>query len=157
LLDYPGLKDVFKMALRAKSGSYMPFVIHRTNSAFNLLYGLKHPLKLHRPNQRREPGPMRGGLDLDITDAALVFRSFESMEEASEKYQGSYLQLAAQAMRENPMLHADLHAAHQFIQKGDLYRALKGLKKLIRTEAFAVGNSPSAKYIPRVNGWKESR
>ena len=79
------------------------------------------------------------------------------LEEAHEKYQGSYLQLAAQAMRENPMLHTDLHAADQLIQNGDLYRALRGLKKLIRPEAFAVGISPSAKYIPRINGWKTAR
>jgi len=77
------------------------------------------------------------------------------LEEAYEKYQGSYLQLAAQAMRENPMLHSDLHAADQLIQNSDFYKALRGLKKLIRTEAFAVDRSPPAKYIPRVSGWKK--
>jgi flagellar protein FlbT len=79
------------------------------------------------------------------------------LEEAYEKYQGSYLQLAAQAMRENPMLHSDLHAADQLIQNSNFYKALRGLKKLIRAEAFAVDRRPSAKYIPRVNGWKQAR
>jgi flagellar protein FlbT len=79
------------------------------------------------------------------------------LEEAHEKYQGSYLQLAAQVMKENPMLHSDLHAADQLIQNSDFYKALRGLKKLIRTEAFAVDRRPSEKYIPRVNGWKQAR
>ena len=79
------------------------------------------------------------------------------LEEARDKYQGSYLQLAAQVMRENPMLHSELHAADQLIQSGDLYKALRALKQLVGTEAFAIDRTPSANYIPRVNGWKKHR
>jgi flagellar protein FlbT len=79
------------------------------------------------------------------------------LEDAYEAYQGSYLQLAAQSMREDPTLHSELQAADQLIKSGDLYKALRQLKKLIRAAAFIADNSPRANYAPRVNGWKKAR
>lgn len=79
------------------------------------------------------------------------------LEEAAEKYQGRYLQLAAESMRQDPMLSADLEAADQLIRVGDFYKALKRLKKLIRAEAFSVHKGPSQTYAPRVKGWKQAR
>ena len=77
------------------------------------------------------------------------------LEEAYLKYQGSYLQLVAQAMRENPMLHSDIQAADQLIQTGDFYKALRGLKNLVRREAFVVARPPG-NYRERVTGWKKA-
>ena len=80
------------------------------------------------------------------------------LEEAFDKYQGRYLQLAAQSMRGDPQVASDLEAADQMIKAGDFYRALKGLRKLIRAEAFGSNKpGPIANYVPRVNGWKQSR
>src|SRR5262245_44801586 len=79
------------------------------------------------------------------------------LQEATEKYQGQYLQWAAQAMRQNPDLCSDLEAADQLIKAGDFYRALKGLRKLLGPDVFrAVERGPSANYVPRVNGWKRN-
>lgn len=102
----------------------------------------------------------------DVLPEATVQSSLEGLyhcvqqmylEEAAEKYQGRYLQLAAQSMREDPILSADLEAVDQLIRVGDFYRALKRLKKLIRAEAFSVDKGPSQTYVPRVNGWKQAR
>jgi flagellar protein FlbT len=79
------------------------------------------------------------------------------LEDAYETYQGSYLQLAAQSMREDPTLHSELQAADHLIKSGAFYKALKGLKKLIRADAFTSDNSSRTNYVPRVNGWKKAR
>ena len=85
------------------------------------------------------------------------------LEEAYEKYQGRYLQLAAECLRNDPMLSAELGAADQLIIAGDFFRVLKSLKKLIPADAFQVDNlgsskvARSANYIARVNGWKQRR
>lgn len=85
------------------------------------------------------------------------------LEEAYEKYQGRYLQLAAECLRNDPMLSAELGAADQLIIAGDFFRVLKSLKKLIPADAFQaddLGSSKvarSANYIARVNGWKQRR
>lgn len=89
-----------------------------------------------------------------------LYRCVQQMylEEASDKYQGRYLQLAAQTMTEDPRLSSDLEAVDQLIKAGDFYRALKGLRKMIGPDIFAVGKrAPLANYVPRVNGWKQSR
>lgn len=79
------------------------------------------------------------------------------LEEACDAYQGRYLQLAAQTMREDPRLSSELEAADLLIKAGDFYRALKGLRKTMRPEIFGTGNSgPSVNYVPRVKGWKRS-
>lgn len=76
------------------------------------------------------------------------------LEEAYQKYQGSYLQLVAQTMRENPMLHSDIQAADELIQTGDLYKALRCLKKLVRQDAFVPDKNPPENYNAR--GWKKA-
>jgi flagellar biosynthesis regulator FlbT len=60
------------------------------------------------------------------------------LEEAHEELQGSYLELAAGSLKEDPSLSAALHAADQLISNRNHYQALKGLKRLIREEAFIV-------------------
>ena len=85
------------------------------------------------------------------------------LEEAYGKYQGRYLQLAAESMRNDPRLSAELEAADQLIGAGDYYRVLKSLKKLIPADTFRTDNLGSNKvgrsvnYIARVNGWKPRR
>lgn len=75
------------------------------------------------------------------------------LEEAHEEYLGSYLALAARSLMEDPTLSAELKAADQLITSGQYYKALKGLKKLIRGEAFTVDRSPSPHYAPRTGRW----
>jgi flagellar biosynthesis repressor protein FlbT len=85
------------------------------------------------------------------------------LEEAYDKYQGRYLQLAAECLRNDPTLSAELEAGDQLIRAGDFYRVLKSLKKLIPVDAFQADNlGPSkvlrsANYVARVNGWKQRR
>ena len=83
------------------------------------------------------------------------------LEEASDQYQGRYLQLAAGLLRDDPSLSADLQAADELIKAGNFYPALKSLKKLIpantfKTETLASSKvGRSANYVARVNGWKQ--
>ena len=79
------------------------------------------------------------------------------LEEAYEKYQGSYLQFAAQTMKEDPTIHSYLETADQLIRSGNFYKALKGLKKLVRADAFITYRAPSENYVPRANGWKKAQ
>ncbi len=85
------------------------------------------------------------------------------LEEAYDEYQGRYLQLAADSLRNDPRLSADLEAADQLIRSGDFYRGLKSLKKLIPADTFRADNlessevGRSANYVARVNGWKQRR
>ena len=68
-----------------------------------------------------------------------LYRCVQQMylEEDALKYQGSYLALAAQAISERPDCHEKIRVADQFIKTGQYYMALKGLKKLVRQEAFS--------------------
>ena len=83
------------------------------------------------------------------------------LEEAHSKYQGRYLQLAAETLRNEPSLSADLNAADQLITTGDFYSALKSIKKQIPAAAFAskgagtIKEGRPANYVARVNGWKQ--
>jgi flagellar protein FlbT len=85
------------------------------------------------------------------------------LEEAYDKYQGRYLQFAAECMRDDPRLSSDLKDADQLIRAGDFYPALKSLRKLIPADVFGSSNlgsnkvSRSANYVARVNGWKQRR
>ena len=80
------------------------------------------------------------------------------LEEAYDKYQGLYLQLAARSMKEDPGVFSELESADQLIKAGNFYRALKELRKLIRPDVVGTSKiSPSANYVPRINGWKQSR
>lgn len=40
------------------------------------------------------------------------------------------------------MLHSDIQAADELIQTGDLYKALRCLKKLVRQDAFVPDKNP---------------
>ena len=94
-----------------------------------------------------------------------LYRCIQQMylEEAYDKYQGRYLQLAAECLRNDPTLSAELEAGDQLIRAGDFYRVLKSLKKLIPADAFQADNlgpskvARSANYVARVNGWKQRR
>ena len=94
-----------------------------------------------------------------------LYRCIQQMylEEAYDKYQGRYLQLAAECLRNDPRLSAELEAGDQSIRAGDFYRVLKSLKKLIPEDAFQADNlgpskvARSANYVARVNGWKQRR
>jgi flagellar biosynthesis repressor protein FlbT len=88
-----------------------------------------------------------------------LYRCVQQMylEGTYDQHQGQYLQLAAQSMREDLRVSSDLAAADALIKTGDLYRALKALKKLIRADAFEVNKGPLTTYVPRVNGWKQAR
>ena len=68
-----------------------------------------------------------------------LYRCVQQMylEEDTEKYQGSYLALAAQTISECPACYAELKIADQLIKRGQHYNALKSLKKLIRQETFS--------------------
>ena len=69
------------------------------------------------------------------------------LEEAHDKYQGRYLQLAAECLRNDPMLSAELQAVDQSIRAGDFFRALKSLKKLIPADAFSRQFLDRAKWL----------
>ena len=77
------------------------------------------------------------------------------LEEAHEELQGSYLALAARSITEDPTLYAELQTVDQLIASRQYYKALKGLKKLIREEVFTVNRSPAERYVPRYGGWKK--
>jgi len=63
------------------------------------------------------------------------------LEEDDAKYDLPYRTLAAQAISERPACYAELRMADQMIKCGQHYKALKGLKKLVRQEAFTVAES----------------
>jgi flagellar biosynthesis repressor protein FlbT len=77
------------------------------------------------------------------------------LEEAHEELQGSYLALAARSITEDPTLYAELQIVDQLIASRQYYKALKGLKKLIREEVFTFDRSPAERYVPRYGGWKK--
>jgi flagellar protein FlbT len=60
------------------------------------------------------------------------------LEEDVEKYRGSYLALAVEALSENSHLRVDLETADQLVKSGQFYRALKALKKLFRPNLSSV-------------------
>jgi flagellar protein FlbT len=74
------------------------------------------------------------------------------LEADPEKYQKSYLALACQTMSENSNLGSELQVTLQLITSGQHYRALNGLKKLLKPEAFAVGKTKAM--APRPQLWR---
>jgi flagellar protein FlbT len=74
------------------------------------------------------------------------------LEEDPEKYQKSYLALARQTISENSNLGSELQVALQLITGGQHYRALNGLKKLLKPEAFAVSKTNAT--APRPQLWR---
>lgn len=80
-----------------------------------------------------------------------LYRCVQQMylEEDTQKYQGSYLALAAQTISEFPACYAQIEAADQLIKGDELYKALKILKKLISQEAFSLSKAESAGHLPQ--------
>jgi flagellar protein FlbT len=72
------------------------------------------------------------------------------LEEDLEKYQKSYLALARQTISENSNLGSELQVTLQLITSGQHYKALNGLKKLLKPEAFAVSKTKALATRPQL-------
>jgi flagellar biosynthesis repressor protein FlbT len=72
-----------------------------------------------------------------------LYRCVQQMylEQDTRKYQGAYFALAAEAVSDDPACNAELRIADEAIKSGQLYKALKSLKKLIRPEAFSLSKN----------------
>jgi flagellar protein FlbT len=62
----------------------------------------------------------------------------------------SYLALVRKTISENSNLGGEIQTALQLIARGQHYKALQGLKKLLRPEKFAVSKNKPAGYAPSV-------
>jgi flagellar biosynthesis repressor protein FlbT len=71
------------------------------------------------------------------------------LEQAFAEHQGSYLTLMVQALKEEPAFHGELKKVDALFHAGEHYKALKGLKSLIRPSAFVVDRSEPASYARR--------
>ena len=71
------------------------------------------------------------------------------LEEDTQAHQETYLALTAQMISEDPACYAELGIADQLIKKGQHYKALKSLKKLVRQEAFSLSKTESERRMPR--------
>jgi flagellar protein FlbT len=71
------------------------------------------------------------------------------LEQTFAEHQGSYLTLAVQALKEEPSLHGELKQLDALFRAGKHYKALKGLKSLIRPSAFVTDRSEPANYVRR--------
>jgi flagellar protein FlbT len=94
----------------------------------------------------------------DVLTAERAINTFEKLyrcvqqmylEEDTQKYQGSYLALAAQAISECPTCYAELNIVDQLIKSGQHYKALKGLKKFVRQEDFLTSKTESDGHLLR--------
>jgi flagellar protein FlbT len=72
------------------------------------------------------------------------------LEEAFAEHQSSYLALLLQALKEEPSFYSELKEVDTLVHGGELYKALKTLKKLIRPTAFVVDKSEPQDYVRRV-------
>jgi len=90
--------------------------------------------------------------DRAVNTVEKLYRCVQQMylEEDTRKYQGSYLALASQTVKENLACCAELKIADEAIKSGQLYKALKSLKKLIRPEVFSSGEPETEAHMPRV-------
>jgi flagellar protein FlbT len=79
-----------------------------------------------------------------------LYRCVQQMylEEDAEKYQGSYLALAARTISEFPACLPELRIADQLVKIGQHYKALQTLRKLIGQEAFSLGKAEGS--LPRI-------
>jgi flagellar biosynthesis regulator FlbT len=77
-----------------------------------------------------------------------IMRGKDVLQPETE-HQGSYLTLAVQALKEEPSLHAELKQLDALFRAGRHYKALKGLKSLIRPSAFVVDRSEPSNYVRR--------
>ena len=71
------------------------------------------------------------------------------LEQTFAEHQGSYLALLVQALKEEPSLQAELKQLDALFRAGEHYKALKGLKSLIRPSAFVVDRSEPPSYVHR--------
>jgi flagellar biosynthesis repressor protein FlbT len=85
-----------------------------------------------------------------INAAEKLYRCVQQMylEEDTQTYQGTYLALTAQTISECPACYAELRIADQLIKRGQHYKALKSLKKLVRQEAFSLSKTESEGRMP---------
>ena len=85
-----------------------------------------------------------------------LYRCVQQMylEEAPGKYQGAYLALRVGAVEESPDRYPLVQEADELVRAREYYRALKLLKKLIKTQAFLVDRTPPEGYMPRTGGRK---
>jgi flagellar protein FlbT len=67
-----------------------------------------------------------------------------------EKNEGAYLALAAESAANNPELYAALALVDEFVTKGQHYKALKALKKLISADIFPAAAVAMPGYRPRI-------
>jgi flagellar protein FlbT len=81
-----------------------------------------------------------------------LYRCVQQMylEEDTQKYQMSYLALAAQTVSECPACYAELKITDQLIGSGQHYKALKRLKKFVRQDAFSLSKTEFEGRTPRV-------
>ena len=77
------------------------------------------------------------------------------LEEAHDKYQGSYLELRVKAVEEAPHLYPVIKDVNNLIRNNDYYKALRCLKQFIRQDAFLVDRDPSSNYVLSDDGWKK--
>ena len=149
------------MPLRFDLGPFEELHIGRcmiTNSHERSLFAVEGNMPILRGKEFLPETAARGPLEK-------LYHCIQQMylEEAYEKYQGRYLQFAAESMRNDPRLSSELEVADQLIRAGDYYRVLKSLRKLIPDDAFKSDNlgsnkvGRSANYVARVNGWKQRR
>lgn len=71
------------------------------------------------------------------------------LEQGFSKYQGSYLALTLQALKEGPEYHSQLEEVDALVRKGEYYQALKQLKKLIKPSVFTVDEREPRTYVRR--------
>jgi flagellar biosynthesis repressor protein FlbT len=71
------------------------------------------------------------------------------LEQAFAEYQGSYLALVVQALKEEPSFYAELKQVDALFHAGEPYRAIKRLKKLISPSAFVADRSEPLNYVRR--------
>jgi flagellar biosynthesis repressor protein FlbT len=76
------------------------------------------------------------------------------LEDAMLKYQGLYLKLRVEVVKERRELYATLEDVHAMVQAGQFYKALRSLRKLVGSSAFVVNRQQPDTYIPRVDGHK---
>lgn len=70
------------------------------------------------------------------------------LEEDTQKYQETYLALAAQSMLAEPAIAGDLQIVDRLLTDGDGYKALKSLKRLLRPGLFVAVRSDSERCVP---------
>jgi flagellar biosynthesis repressor protein FlbT len=76
------------------------------------------------------------------------------LEDATQKYQGQYLRLRLEVIQETRELSPALEGIHALVADGQLYRALRALRKLVGSKAFRVNDQQPETYVPRVDGHK---